>query len=39
MAKPNDKQMVDMLKRILRVQAIQVAAGKGITEAATPNSS
>ena len=29
-----DKQVVELLEQILRVQAIQVASGKGVTEAA-----
>jgi hypothetical protein len=33
-ATTSDKQIVELLEKILKVQAIQVAAGKGITEAA-----
>jgi len=34
MAATTDKQVVALLEKILKVQAIQVASGKGITEAA-----
>ena len=34
MAATTEKQVVALLEKILKVQAIQVASGKGITEAA-----